>query len=305
VYQGRPVHAEPLIRDVTDADAEAIFDLVTLCDIAEVGEPDHALDDVRPVLDEDFRGWVIEDGDGLAGYANVHRQPEEICVLADIVVRPGRTDLYVPLLDQVREAAPLLDKELPLQTFTDSKNVAKRRLLEAAGATVVRRFLRMVIRMPDEPAPVVPETPPGVAIRVLTDSEDDLRTVYDVVDVAFLDHFGHARSSFDEWRQRIERGSLKDRSLGWLATVDGAPAASLLAVERTYGGYIDTLGTLREWRGRGLGRALMLTSFAEFHARGARKITLGVDADNPTGALGLYTSVGMTQDFEGLLYQFP
>ena len=51
----------------------------------------------------------------------------------------------------------------------------------------------------------------------------------------------------------------------------------------------------RPWRGRGLARALLLTALEEFRRRGLPAAYLGVDTLNPTGALHLYTSVGMTQ----------
>jgi ribosomal protein S18 acetylase RimI-like enzyme len=77
-----------------------------------------------------------------------------------------------------------------------------------------------------------------------------------------------------------------------------------MAATGATGGCVDTLGTLREFRGRGLGRALMLTSFAEFHRRGVRKVILGVDVDNSTGAVELYQSLGMKPVIEGLRYEF-
>jgi ribosomal protein S18 acetylase RimI-like enzyme len=60
---------------------------------------------------------------------------------------------------------------------------------------------------------------------------------------------------------------------------------------------------LREHRGSGLGRALVLTAFAGLHARGARRVMLGVDADNSTGAMELYRSLGMRTMIESLLYE--
>jgi ribosomal protein S18 acetylase RimI-like enzyme len=62
---------------------------------------------------------------------------------------------------------------------------------------------------------------------------------------------------------------------------------------------------LREFRGRGLGRALLHTAFAEFRRRGLPKAGLSVDATNPTGALGLYESVGMTVEHEDVRYSLP
>ena len=42
-----------------------------------------------------------------------------------------------------------------------------------------------------------------------------------------------------------------------------------------------------------LGRALLLQAFGELHARGATRVGLGVDAENPSQATRLYESVGM------------
>ena len=53
------------------------------------------------------------------------------------------------------------------------------------------------------------------------------------------------------------------------------------------------LGVLKPWRNRGIGRALLLHAFAEFRRRGLAKGSLGVDAENISGAVRLYESAGM------------
>ena len=53
------------------------------------------------------------------------------------------------------------------------------------------------------------------------------------------------------------------------------------------------LGVRRPRRGRGIGRALLLTAFVAVHARGGEAVELGVDAANPSGATQLYEGVGM------------
>ena len=53
------------------------------------------------------------------------------------------------------------------------------------------------------------------------------------------------------------------------------------------------LGVRRPWRGRGIGRALLLSAFVAVQARGGEAVELGVDAANPTGATRLYEDVGM------------
>ena len=81
----------------------------------------------------------------------------------------------------------------------------------------------------------------------------------------------------------------------WFLIRDGNDVAAVRNdPERNGGGYVGALGVARPWRGKGLGRALLLRTFAEFYARGAPRVTLGVDAENPTGATKLYEGVGMT-----------
>ena len=73
--------------------------------------------------------------------------------------------------------------------------------------------------------------------------------------------------------------------------------------ERSGGGWIGALGVRRAWRGQGLAKALLLHSFREFHRRGKRRVGLGVDSENPTGATKLYESVGMVVDTEQVVWE--
>ena len=59
---------------------------------------------------------------------------------------------------------------------------------------------------------------------------------------------------------------------------------------------VESLGDERVWRpfrGRGLGRGLLLHSFAEPCRHGLTRAGLGVDAESLTGAHRLYEAVGM------------
>ncbi len=61
-------------------------------------------------------------------------------------------------------------------------------------------------------------------------------------------------------------------------------------------GWVGEIGVRRPWRKQGLGLALLRHAFNEFYRRGKRKVGLGVDAQNLTGALRLYESAGMHVD---------
>ncbi len=73
--------------------------------------------------------------------------------------------------------------------------------------------------------------------------------------------------------------------------------------DRSGGGLVGALGVRRPWRGKGLGRALLLRTFGEFHRRGIQRVALGVDAQNPTGATKLYESVGMQVELEAIVFE--
>jgi ribosomal protein S18 acetylase RimI-like enzyme len=67
-------------------------------------------------------------------------------------------------------------------------------------------------------------------------------------------------------------------------------------------GYVQSLGVRKPWRGKGLGRNLLLHSFGEFYRRGQRGAALDVDAHSLTGATRLYESVGMAETHRNAVY---
>ena len=68
-------------------------------------------------------------------------------------------------------------------------------------------------------------------------------------------------------------------------------------------GYVSVLAVRRPWRKRGLGTALLQHSFAEMKRRGMKRATLGVDAENLTGAVALYERAGMHVEHRYDCYQ--
>jgi mycothiol synthase len=83
---------------------------------------------------------------------------------------------------------------------------------------------------------------------------------------------------------------------------DEVVAAEINALRYGYG-WVGSIGTRRQWRGRGLGRVLLLAAFGEFYRRGERRIALAVDAGNETGATKLYESVGMRIAWQADVYE--
>src|SRR4051794_40374120 len=80
------------LRRPTMDDVKAVSDLLDVCDIAEYGEPDFTLDDLRtgwqtPTFHLDSDAWmVIAPGDKVVGYADMgQRQHAKIYVFVRVL----------------------------------------------------------------------------------------------------------------------------------------------------------------------------------------------------------------------------
>lgn len=196
---------------------------------------------------------------------------------------------------------PNLPAELRLAprmgTYREAEKSKK--LFEAMGYRRIRSFYHMLIEM-DAPVPE-PEFPAGIVVRTYN-AETDAEAVYRAEVDSFRDHFGFVEEPFEQglgrfrhfWEQEgFDPGLLFlaiDSPSGEVAGISLCPPH---AIEDRDLGWVGTLGVRRPWRKRGLGLALLRHSFNEFYRRGKRKVGLGVDAQNLTGALRLYESAGM------------
>ena len=130
--------------------------------------------------------------------------------------------------------------------------------------------------------------------------ERDLRTVHDLLEDSFADHFNSHEETFDEFvlRLQVDPGHRWDH--WWIAELleDAAGVGALVgsvsdgAGDRPDGTYVDYVGVLPAARGRGVAKGLLRTAIADAAALGRDHVDLEVDADSPTGAEGLYVSMG-------------
>ena len=149
-----------------------------------------------------------------------------------------------------------------------------------------------------EVAPAVTPLPDGLTLESFR--TEDALAFYETLDAAFQDHWEHHSIGFERWWEEKRGASDFDPTL-WFLVRDGDDVAAVIRndPERNGGGYVGAIGVARAWRGKGLGRVLLQRTFAEFFSRGVSRVTLGVDAENPTGATQLYESVGMTRRERG------
>jgi mycothiol synthase len=299
----RPSTALPaayrLRRPAAD-DAAAVAELKRAVEVARHGDSDVTPAQVveewalpRLVPDEDL--WLVETPSGvIVGYAMVWVEDPPTVFVSDQTVHPAHRGLGLSeiLLELCAARAVRAAGGAPanLGVWTHENDLERRALYGRHGFRYVRTFLRLEVDLA-EPATVA-FWPPGIAVRRFRRHRDEA-AVHAASDEAFQDHWRPDTMDLDEWLAfRFATPDL-DLDLWWVAWDGEEVAGSLLAFQTPLGGYIDSLSVRRPWRGRGLGRALLLEAFTELRRRGLPSAYLGVDSENPTGAMGLYESVGM------------
>jgi mycothiol synthase len=288
------------VRAPTPDDLDAVAEVLVTGDLHDGRER---------VLDADFLrdqwsrvgfdlatdAWVvIRCGDAIVAYGQARRE-EPTVVESWGVVHPGHRGRGIGgwLLARIQQRASELLAGLPSARFRHAINAGDRAaaaMLYASGLHPVRHFRHMQLDLVAgfQPGP----TPAGIEIGGI-DPRVDLPAVHAVLEEAFADHWGHHREPLDRWVEQQTGSPSYDPTLWLLATEGGEPVGGLTASVAEDHGWVDELGVLAPWRGRGIAGALLCRSFAMFAGRGLGRVLLSVDAENPTGATRLYERVGM------------
>ncbi|TDD53558.1 GNAT family N-acetyltransferase [Kribbella antibiotica] len=293
------------VRPPTKDDAQAVFDLVAAYNHTVVGFADYTLDDAfdeltEPGFEPETDGWLVFDGDQLVGYGSVFGKGEFHVLDMDAVTSDPVVEAY--LLGEItrrgRElAAAHGHTSVQLDTGVYRLDTGRRARLEAAGYARGTTFHRMRI---DHHGPVpAPAVPAGVVVRRGTPDEESQRAAHHVVIAAFTGQYGFEVRSFEEWQASHEAQSTFDWAGMALLEIDGKAVAMRECtdafIEDENCNYVGRLAVLDEARGKGLAKFLLRDQFALDAAAGRTGTLLHVDTNNPTPALGLYLSVGMTE----------
>ena len=176
-----------------------------------------------------------------------------------------------------------------VRAFAADRDASAHHLLRSRGYVHVRSAFTM---RKDLEADEDPGTPPaGVRIRRYEDADE--RVLYEVDQASFAEHWGFRPTSLESFNEELH-GEYWDPSLVFLAEASGTTVGFAVSFLLEMCGYVGDLGVLKEWRGRGIGTALLRRTFAELASRGSREVRLGVDTQNVHGAVALYEGVGMS-----------
>ncbi|HET8969335.1 MAG TPA: GNAT family N-acetyltransferase, partial [Gaiellaceae bacterium] len=164
--------------------------------------------------------------------------------------------------------------------------------LERRGFELVRTSYRMAIDL-GEPSPE-PVWTDGVEARAFAPGDEE--AFYTLHQECFSDTWEPIEETYDEWAHQFLVPEVLAPALWTLAVAGEEPAGFAICHPHAVAsglGWVRVLGVRSPFRGRGLGRALLLHAFTQFRREGLTRAGLGVDSESPTGANKLYESVGM------------
>ncbi len=201
-----------------------------------------------------------------------------------------------------------------LRNYVEERNGSHLGLLTASGSEIVRYFTEMT-RPLDQPITDLPF--PG-ELDLVSFDDDAGRDIAELVRLAhndaFRDHWGSEPRDRESWQFTISHPEFRsDWSLALLDPDSNEVVAYQLASydpesERLLGhseGYTDLLGVRRSWRGRGLAASLLTEAMKRYRAAGMANAGLGVDTENPSGALGLYERMGYVPTQRSVVFDLP
>jgi len=303
--------------DVRPGTLDDVPDIVSLLNAAsrrwigvDVASESHLrVDFERPGFDPASDTILIRDAEGVAvAYGEVvDLAAPHTLVTARGGVHPDRlgrglgTIVHDWILDRAMRAvdrAPAGARVVLHQTI-GAEDAAGERFLTDRGYHPVRHLWTMIAELASPP--VIERLPADLRIRSF-DAEADLEATCRLVREAFAGQWGVGDAPFEEdlaqWRHIVDEDGDFTPDL-WLLAGDGVDlVGSCLgwptSREGPSTGWIFGFAVAERWRRRGVGLALLTRTLSELYRIGLRRVGLGVDAANPTGAVALYERAGMS-----------
>lgn len=275
------------LREPGQADAGEIARVLNEHSRELFGEPDLTEGTVREWFELPDVWMRVAEADGsLAGYADVSEEGGRWSVDLRALDPDAARLLLAGAVEHVGAGALL-------RGYAPEADLVAAGAYEAAGWRIIRHAFRMRIALDGEP--LEPRFPEGIEVRPMRTGEEE--RVHAAHMDAFADHWEFHEQSYEQWRRWHRDREIFDPTLWFLALAEDELVGLALCGPHLSGepgfGWVDVLGVRPPWRRRGLGEALLRHAFRELQLRGFDRVGLGVDAENPTGAVALYERAGM------------
>ena len=180
------------------------------------------------------------------------------------------------------------------QTYSLENKEKLNAILKDMGYKPARYFFEM-----NRPLDVIPEADLPEGIEARPAKKEDYRKVWDASIEAFRDHWGFSEPKEEEYVSYTTSRYFQPDI--WQVAWDGDEVVASVQnyIDEEYNkkfnrkcGWTEEISTRKEWRRRGIAKALIVRSMHMHKALGMTTVALGVDTENPNGALQLYEGLG-------------
>jgi mycothiol synthase len=194
-----------------------------------------------------------------------------------------------------------------LRCMAEEDNASHVALFHAAGAKVVRYFTEMTRPLDAG----IPDAPLPEGMEYVTFNQDISEALRQAHNEVFQDHWGSEERDPERWQHNVEHPHFRpDWTFAVVDTASGEIAGYNIASfdpdgKNMHGyteGYTELLGVRRNWRGMGLAPAMLGEAMRRYKASGMERAGLGVDTENPSGALGLYERLGYAPTYREVVF---
>ena len=195
---------------------------------------------------------------------------------------------------EVQNGQPLISQQ---QTW--DKDNGGRALLNNSSYNVAQYMYRMRMDLHDDLPDV--DLPEGFSFQPF-ERERDAKRFYKVHQESFRNYWGHeVDTPYNIWEHEHLETNF-DPSLWVMLKEDSSDEIVGVVINKAYNynpekpritGYIGVLGVRENWRGKGLGLALLKHSFQILYKAGFSRALLSVNANDPNDSLKVYKKVGM------------
>ncbi len=191
------------------------------------------------------------------------------------------------------------------------RETAKVKLLARAGYMPVRYFYEMV--RPDLEDIREARLPAGLEVRPVR--PEHYRAIWDAASEAFRDHWGESEQTDEDYERFLNNARVFQPEIWKVAwdiaknEVAGMVLGYIVPEENEKNkrrrGWTENICVRRPYRQQGVASALIAENLRELKARGLTEAALGVDTENPTGALGVYEAMGFRPVQREAAYRKP
>lgn len=224
-------------------------------------------------------------------------------VYAFLEPRLHGTGLRDQLLQKCEERIREMSKEHPanmekhFETYSNIEDNDWKRTLELAGFVPYLHMYEMLRKDFDD----IPDLPLPKGVEVRPVRPEHYKKIWDAMKEAFRDE-----RSFSEFRYGDEafEKSLKTHyfsphlwQIAWAGDEVVGGVHNYINVEENKAlgrnwGHPERIFVARAWRKKGIARALITRSLRVLEEQGVEQASMDVDTENPSGALGIYESLG-------------